>query len=83
MTFVHVSHCTSHRQKGQFTGQTVQKIATLALIYSGQQRAKQLVLLEDIGGVIVTEGVESVLGFYTFTSLVREPISNLTSFLNS
>ena len=24
--FVCISHCTSHRQKGQLTGQTVQKI---------------------------------------------------------
>ena len=59
-----VSHCTSHRQEGQLTGRTVQENKLhWVLTYSGQQIAKQLASQEDIVGVIVTEGVESVFGF--------------------
>ena len=65
-----ISHCTSHRQKGRFLGDVCKKTSYIGRC-SGLQIAKQLASQEDIDEVIISEVVESVLGFLP-TQVLRE-----------
>ena len=49
------------------------------LTYSGRKLAKQLASQEDIGGVIVTEGVESDFGFLPSQVLRESQRANYTN----